>query len=638
VKEQEFELKKIGNQKDFLTMMSKNIFIAFILNVSILIGLNEAYGEEPTFTASASATSVSVGEQFNVTFTVSGSDANATKNFQPPKFEQFVVMSGPNKSTSMEWINGKTSATISYSYTLYARTAGKFTIPPATIEYRGTTLRTDPLTITVTQSQNKKQQPSSDNSSIDIGDNLFIKAYVNKSRAHVGEQITLTYKLYFRVSISGYDLVKAPTYEGFWSEDFDMPKQPVITNETVNGKQYRVATIKKTALFATQAGKLKIAPLEVRCAVQLQSKRRSNDPFDAFFSDPFFQQVQTVPIDIKSNALAVTIDPLPVNTPSGFSGGIGRYSFQASIDKNNVAAGDAITLRITVSGTGNIKLVTLPKPQLPADIESYEPKLSESISRDGDVIRGKKSAEYLLIPRNAGQRTIESMKFIYFDLDQNEFVTQTSPPFHITIRQGKSFASSGSATTDKETVRLLGEDIRYIKLESTSFQRKDEKESPFIFLTLLFVPPILFVGAWTYQKRREKLYGDLPKLLFETAGREATRRLKKARSLFEQGNAESYNAEILNALTEYLIHKLQITKSEFSLERTLELLRKHNIPQPTLHKLQTCMERAQFARYAPQADSQTARRELLDMATEVIQSIESSFNKKTLHKNRRTAV
>ncbi len=600
--------------------------LSFALLCSILIPFI-VQAQDASFVATASATTVAAGEQFEVSFTLTGNDPNAGRKFQAPKFDNFVVMSGPNQSTSMKWINGQVTATITYTYILYARTTGTFTIQPASIEYSGKTLKTNPLTITVTSAQAKKHENKPENT-VDVGDNIFIRAIINKNRAYVGEQITLTYKLYFRATISGYDLIKAPTYEGFWSEDFEIPRQPQITTETVNAKQYRVAIIKKTALFPTQAGKLKIAPLEVRCAVQVQTKRRYNDPFDAFFGDPFFQNVQTIPMDFQSNSLTVTVDPLPVNIPSAFSGGIGQYNFHASIDKHTVKAGDAITLKIQVSGTGNIKLVSLPKPLLPADIEAYDPKISESITREGDLIRGRKTAEYLLIPRNAGKRIIEPIKFVYYDLGKGSFITHTSPRFELTIQPGKNVASGLPSTFDKEDIRVLGEDIRFIKL-TTSLQKTDEEQSPLMSFLLLFVPPLLYIGAWSYQKRRERLYGDMPRFLFETAGRAAHQRLKKARQLFEQGNVEQYNAEILSTLTDYLIHKLRISRSAFTLERAIEELHNHKVPQNTLLKLQQCVERAQFTRYAPQSDTKQSRRELLDLATEVIQSIETSFRKKT---------
>jgi hypothetical protein len=601
--------------------------ITFVFFIALL----PLCAQDGTFTASVDQNKVAAGEQFQVTFTVSGSSVNGVKNLKPPNFAPFVVTSGPNQSTNMQWINGQMSGSVSYVYMLYARQTGKFTIEPASIEYKGKTLKTEPLNIEVTQVKPQQAQKKQEAvSTASVGDNLFIKAYADKERVRLGEQLTVTFRLFTRLSVAGYDLAKAPTFEGFWSEDFDMPKQPAASNETLNGKQYRVLTMKKTALFATQAGQLKIAPLEVRCSVQMQSKRRSNDPFDSFFNDPFFQQVQTVNMNFKSNPLTITVDPIPANAPSGFSGAIGRFTFSASADKKRVKAGDAITLKLAVSGTGNIKLVTIPKPQLPADIESYEPKIAEDVKRDGSAIHGTKTAEYLLIPRNQGQRAVEPMVFSYFDLERREYVSLRSPRFEFTIEPGKDFSSVGSSNlTDKEDVRILGEDIRYIKLSLGSLQHAGDAEFHFWFLIGLLLPPIGFVGAWVYRKRMEKIYGDMPKLLFETAGREVNKRLKKARVLLQQGNPQSYNEEVLKALSEYLEHKLRTPKAHFSLERALVQLQEHNVTAGVREKLQFCMERAEFARYAPGADTAEARKGLIDAAAEAIQGIESTFRKRS---------
>jgi hypothetical protein len=360
----------------------------------------------------------------------------------------------------------------------------------------------------------------------------------------------------------------------------------------------------------------------------VQSKRRTNDPFDQFFNDPFFQQVQTVNMDIKSNPLTISVDPIPASAPSGFSGAIGRFAFNANVDTRNVKAGDPITLRISVLGSGNIKLVTLPKPQLPADIESYEPKISEEISRDGGIIRGKKIAEYLLIPRNAGQRMLDPMQFVYFDLEKGEYITLRSSKFEFSIAPGKDFSSSGISLAAKEDVRMLGEDIRFLKLSIGHWQRADEMKSSWWFTFTLILPPMLFAGAWFYRKRMEKIYGDMPRLLFETAGREASRRLKKARALLEQGNTEQYHAEILRALLVYLEHKLRIPKSKFVLEEAVGTLRQNGIHEEVIQSLKTCMERAEFVRYAPGSDTTDARKELLDIAASAINRMEQSYGKR----------
>jgi hypothetical protein len=584
--------------------------------------------QDGSFTASADPTIVASGEQFQLTFTFSGSDVNSVRNLKAPDFNQFVVISGPNQSTNMQWINGQMSASVAYSYILYARQTGKFTIGSASIEYKGKTLKSNAIQIEVTQGKPKQQQKQTDQPSTNIGDNLIVKAFSDKQRVRLGEQLIVTFKLYTRVSVSGYDLAKAPAFDGFWGEDFDMPKQPAQTNETLNGKQYRSVVIKKTALFATQSGNLKIAPLEVRCAVQIQTKRRGNDPFDQFFNDPFFQQVQTTNLDVKSNPLVITVDPLPVNAPSGYSGAIGRFTFNAGVDKNNVKAGDPITLKLAVSGSGNIKLVTLPKPQLPADIESYEPKISEDISRDGGIIRGKKTAEYLLIPRNAGQRIIEPITFIYFDLDRKEYITLHSPRFEFSIEPGKEYSGSNASTISKEDVRILGEDIRFLKLSIGNLQLRENVGSSGWFISGLVLPPLVFAGAWFFRKRMEKIYGDMPRLLFEKAGREASHRLKKALALLEQGNTESYHAEILKALTEYLEHKLGIAKADFVMDKAVTQLRKYDVKEEIIRSLKTCMERAEFARFAPDTDTTETRKELFDVATGAINGIEGTFNKR----------
>jgi hypothetical protein len=584
--------------------------------------------QDGAFTATVDPTSVASGEQFQLTFTFNGSDVNNVRNLKAPDFNQFVVISGPNQSTYTQWVNGKMSASISYTYILYARQAGKFTINPAAIDYKGKTLKSNTIQIDVTQGKPKQQQKQPDQPSANVGDNLIIKAFSDKQRVRLGEQLVITFKLYTRVSVSGYDLAKAPAFDGFWGEDFDMPKQPAQTNENLNGKQYRSIVIKKTALFATQSGNLKIAPLEVRCAVQIQTKRRGNDPFDQFFNDPFFQQVQTTNLDVKSNPLIITVDPLPVNAPSGYSGAIGRFTFNAGVDKNSVKAGDPITLKVAVSGSGNIKLVTLPKPQLPADIESYEPKISEDISRDGGIIRGKKTAEYLLIPRNAGQRIIEPMTFVYFDLDKKEYITINSSRFEFSIEPGKEYSGSSRSTISKEDVRILGEDIRFLKLSIGNLQLRDNTGSSVWFMFGIVLPPLIFAGAWFFRKRMEKIYGNMPKLLFEKAGREASHRLKRALALLEQGNTENYHAEILKALTEYLEHKLGIAKAEFVMDTAVTQLRHYGVKEEVIRSLKTCIERTEFARFAPDSDTTETRKELFDVATGAINGIERTFSKR----------
>jgi hypothetical protein len=597
----------------------------FVVMVGMLICTT--FAQDATFVASVEQTTVASGEQFTVTFMLSGSDATEARSFKPPDFGQLVVLSGPSTSSQMQIINGRVSASVAYSYELYARQPGKYTIGAASVEYKGKTLHTESLRIEAVQGKPQTTQRQQQDS-VGIGDNLFIRAVADKQRVIVGEQVTITYKLYTRVGISNYNVPKAPVYQGFWAEEIEQPRQATLTSEVVNGKQYRVATIKTTGLFPTQSGKLTVAPLEVRCAVQVQTKRRSRDPFDAFFNDPFFSPLQTVQQDFKSNALAIRVDPLPGNAPREFAGAVGRYSMNVSVDKKEVATGDPMTLRITVSGSGNVKLLSLPKPVLPADFEAYEPKVSDETTREGGLIRGKKVAEYLLIPRNAGTRFIEPMTFVYYDLGRRSYTALHSPRLEFTITPGKSVAS-GVTLASKSDVRLLGKDIRFLKLSPGELRRVGE--SPFLvawFVTGMAVPPFLFVGALVYRKRKERLSGNLDKLRFQKASKEANKRLKHAKKILAQGDTESYHAEVSKALMGYLEDKLHASRATLTVDDAVQKLQGGGVSTEAANALRGCFERAEFARFAPSTDTREARVELLDNAAETISTIEKMYNGK----------
>ncbi|HWP81345.1 MAG TPA: BatD family protein [Bacteroidota bacterium] len=584
--------------------------------------------QDATFVASADRAEVGAGEQFEVSFTLSGGNVSGARNFQPPDFGQFVVLSGPHQSTSMQIVNGQFSGSVTYSYVLYARQPGNYTIGAASVELRGKKYSTEPIAIRVTQGRPQQQTPASPGTPQDaqnLEENLFVRAVVNKQRVRQGEQITVTYKLYTRLSVNGYDITKAPAYQGFWAEDIEQPRQPVVNTEVWEGKQYRVATIKRTALFPTQSGSLKIAPLEVRCAVQTQSRRRSNDPFDSFFNDPFFQRFQTVEYTFTSNTVTIHVDPLP-SPPAGFSGAVGVFTLNAGVDKRDVKAGDPITYKLTVSGTGNVKLLTLPPLSVPLDFEAYEPKLSESISRDGGVIRGSKTAEYLLIPKNAGQRRIEPVSFTYFDLGKGEYVTLRTPRFDVTVAPGKELAAGGVVSA-KADVRLLGEDIRFLKLSLGDLKRReDESLLGGGFVLALLLPPVLFLAAFAYRKRIEKIYGDLPSLRSQQAGKEASKRLKHARKVLNEGDTATYHAEIAKALFGYLRDKLKIPPASLSLDEATARLKQAGVDHTLIENVRSCIENAEFARFAPGADTQSARQDLLDSASRAIESLERSLN------------
>ncbi|RLD12611.1 hypothetical protein DRI50_08955, partial [candidate division KSB1 bacterium] len=280
---------------------------------------------------------VGLNENFSYSIEVSGK-STSLPNPVPPKFNDFYVLSGPNTSTNIQWVNGRMSSTKVYSFYLQPKKKGKLTIPPAQVRYKGKVYKSNAIVITVkAQAQTSQPQaapqtrtPKRTTSKDILGQSIYLKTVVSKRKAFVGEEIIVKYKLYFRVNVRGYDFQKLPSFPGFWTEDFQMRSQPTIANEIVNGLNYNVATIRKVALFPTHSGELTINPISV--VVEAQIRKRSTSIFDSFFDDPFGNIVQKT---ISSKPVKIEVMNLPEEgRPADFSGAVGKYKLSVSVDKN----------------------------------------------------------------------------------------------------------------------------------------------------------------------------------------------------------------------------------------------------------------------------------------------------------------
>jgi hypothetical protein len=430
------------------------------------------YAQNATFEATVDRSPVGLGEQFTLSLTLSGSTLGGGKNLQLPDLSKFRVMSGPNQSTSMQIINGAVSSAATYNFVLQPKEAGTFTIGPASIEEGGTVHKTRPIAVEVVKSSAKANAPSAPaDQTVQLGDNLFLRAVVDRSHVMQGEQINLAFKLYTRVSVVNYAVSKNPAMTGFWSEDTETPKNITLTTETVNGKSYRVGLIKRVALFPTQSGMLDIGAMEVQTTVQMPYGR-SNDPFESFFRDPFGRNTT---YNVSSEGQKIRVDPLPPGAPPDFKGAVGQFAMSVAVDKKTTRTNEPVTLKVTLSGTGNVKLLEGPSIDLPADFEQYSPKFSESINRQNNRINGSKTFEYLLIPRYPGLKVIKPVTMSYFDLVKKEYVRLRSPQIELNVEQGTAVASPTIAGVAREDVRMLSQDIRFIKLTNASFTRVGER-------------------------------------------------------------------------------------------------------------------------------------------------------------------
>lgn len=551
------------------------------------------------FTASVDKDQVSFGDYFQLTFTFEGSQGG--KNFHPPAFNNFMVLSGPNQSTRMQIINGSVSSSISYSYILQPRDEGKFTIGPASIEAEGKKYQSQPITIEVVKGTAQPKQKGSENERPDvrsqIGNNVFIKAVVDRTKVYQGEQITVSYKVYTRVQILNYDVPKSPAFTGFWSEDLEIPKQIQMGTEMINGREYAVGLLRKLALFPQRSGTLTLDPMEIQVTVPV--RKQSSDFFDNFFdsSTPVQYKTATEPVNI-------TVEPLPANVPAGFNGAVGSYQMEANLDKQDVKTNDAVTLRVKITGQGNLKLLEPPEISFPADLEKFDPKISNSINTQGNRIAGTRTFEYLLIPRHSGDQTIPPFTFSYFDTAKEKFVSLHSPEFVLKVQRGTESESTSAAGLNREDVKLLGEDIRFIKSGNISFRRKGESfvSSP-LFYVLYVSPPFLFILFLVFFKQKEKEMSDVVSLRSRKARKIAKQRLSNAKKLLEEKKKEEFYAEVSRALWGYLTDRLKIPPSDLNREMIATTLQQHSVSSNTISAIISTMEQCEFARFAPQSDS-----------------------------------
>jgi len=558
------------------------------------------------FTAQASKNKVAVGETFQINFTLNTNGGE----FRPPALNDFDIYSGPNQSSSMSFINGSMSQSITLSYIIAAKKEGKFTIGAASITVDGKTIQTNPITIEAVKNpaaaQNQQQQNQNNKTpsvTENTGDNLFVKTFVSKNKAVQGEQITITHKIYSRYQLVDLRNIKFPDYTGFWAQDVPGHQTIQVTNENIDGVTYQVGELKRSYLFAQRTGKLEIKPLEVECIVRTQSRRAPRDIFEQFFGGGY----EDVMIKAKSKPVTIDISALPrAGQPEDFSGAVGDFSFKAQLSKEKVKANDAVNLTISISGKGNIKLLAPLKINFPEDFETYDPKISEKISAGANDVSGNKTFDYLIIPRHEGDYKIESINFSFYDPAKNRYITIPSPEFNLHVDKGD--AGSTSAVTfnprNKEDVKILGHDIRYIKTSGVNFKPVNHYffGSP-VFYAALITPLLIFISFIFIRKKQIAQNSDAIAVKSRKATKMAKKRLTIAEQHLKSNNKELFYSEVFKALFGYISDKFNIPLSDLNKEHISTILTTKNITAPTVQQLMEIINKCEYARYAPSAVS-----------------------------------
>lgn len=595
----------------------------------LLISLLWAHqGLAQTFTAKLSKASVSVGEQFTLTYSV---DEKA-KTFQGPDLGQFMVYSGPNSSVSYTNINGRATTSRTYSYILAASRAGQFVIGPAVIVVNGKSFESNTVNLKVTQGApqpNQAQSPAQpangkqnpDQSLEDqISTNLFLKLFVDKQKAVVGEQIIATYKLYINANIRDHGFNR-PVYNGFYAQEIELDPGANVTTEVINGRQFKVATVKKVVLTPQQSGELEIPQLEMPMVVQVSENRPPRNVHEQFWGVP----ARNVKVEIKSNKQKVVISALPAaGQPKDFNGAVGNFTLKTKIDRTEISVNEAINLTVTIEGKGNLELMKAPEIDFPSDFETYDPKLKESIAVSGNGSSGKKTYEYVLIPRFAGEFELDPITYSFYNPSTKSYSQISSDPIKFNVSKaagGNEVNQQAYISAKQEEIEVIGKDIRYIKEVNSEFNEGDKPMfgSP-IFLAVSALPvaglgfAILFFGTL---KRRQ---GDQKGERSRRANKQAKLRLKAAQKALNASDQLFYE-EIFKALFGYLSDKFGIPVSELNRENIKLQLQTRQTPESLISDLFIALDECEMARFAPGVTR--SKDEMLTLSTDIIEKLEN---------------
>ena len=587
---------------------------------------------------------VEVGERFNVVFVVEGEHAPSEFSWAPS--DDFTLVWGPQKgtSTSVSMVNGKTtrSSQTSYTYILQAKKTGTFQLASARATVKGNEISSKAVQITVveggsdaakqgqqggsSQGGQSQQKESRGNISTDTGE-LFMRLYLSKHDAMVGEPITATLKIYQRANLTGFEDAKFPKFNGFWSQEVDTPQSIEFQREQVGDKMYNAAVLRRWVLIPQKAGSLTIDPSEIVCLVNVRTQRaKTGSIFDDFFENDYVTQRQRV----TTPSLTVKVSALPGGAPDGFSGAVGEYSVSAKLSKDALKTHDAASLIVTVTGKGNVSLVEAPKIDFPPDFEAYDVKTTSGTDRSGTS--GSKTFEYPFIPRSPGEFALPPVKFSYYDVKNRRYATASTDSLKLSVERSAGGAAqpaqngSGTLTVDRKGVKNLGEDIRFIKTKTSLSEDKGffvGKPAYWILVALLLLGA---AAVWLSLRKLAARRADVAGSRGRKATRQAMKRLKLAGDFLNKNLYTAFYEELHRALMSFVSDKLTMDMADQSKENIAAALSARGVPEATVASFTDLLDACEYARYAPDAghDAMNAHYE---QAVSVITAIDSSMKK-----------
>lgn len=577
---------------------------------------------------------VEAGENFRVSFKVTTQDVD---DFRSGLHSTDVVevIAGPYTSSesSFQMVNGHTSSSssITYTYTLYAAKSGVYNIPAAHARVGGKQISSRPAKVTVVGSaqgrgNNSPKMHEDDNyqphmkaaGSAISGRDLFIKVSANKKKVYEQEPILLTYKVYTLVDLTQLE-GKMPELTGFHTQEIPLPQQKSFHIERVNGKPYRTVTWSQYVMYPQMTGKMEIPSITFKGIVVQQN--RSVDPFEAFFNGGSGY------VEVKRNIVApsIKIDVLPLpHKPANFSGGVGKFNISAQLNKNELKAGDPLSLRIVVGGIGNLKLIKQPVVNFPKDWDKYDPKVTDKTKLTSNGLEGNMIYDILAVPRNQGHYTIPPVELTYYDTSLNQYKTIKTQSFEIEVAKG-----DGSRSSVVDYSKDQPKDIKDIKKGDAELHSVDNFFFGSVgYLMSLLIPFVAFVALLVIFRKRAIDNADLVKMKGKKANKIATKRLRQANKLMLAGKSNEFYDEVLRALWGYVGDKLNMPAEKLSRENISEKLQSHNVDDNTISKFLSAIDDCEMMRFAP-GDPEGNMNKTFESAMTAIMEIENVMNKKS---------
>ena len=586
---------------------------------------------------------VAADETFRIVFTADG----RMSDFEWPGTDDFDVVWGPQKGSmsSTSIVNGKRTSTHqeTVTYLLQPRKTGTFTLPGATASVDKNSVSSSTLKIEVVAAGGQTQtQPQGNSGGSQSGQqtqperrenndpavtgtvsnqDIFLRLTLNKTNVVKGEPITATLKLYTRTDIAGFEDIKFPTFNGFWSKETVTVNNLEFKRENVNGTIYNAALVRQYALIPQQSGTLTIDPAEMVC--QLRVRTSSGSPLSIF--DDFFDQYQTIRKRISTPSIQVKVRDLPAGAPASFAGGVGDFKVSAKMSKEGIKSNEAASLIVTISGNGNLSMLEAPKVDFPPDFEVYDLKSTDKTSASGTS--GSKTFEFPFIPRSHGDFVIPSIEYTFYDNAHGKYVTTSTGDIPVSVEKGEEIAGGGVAVagSNRQSVRSLSEDIRYIALGDGHLRKKDRffAGSPLFYALMLAIFLAVFIVDRLLRFSRARR-ADVAGSKNRRANRMARARLKSAESYLKQGLGGAYYEELHKALTGYVSDKLMIPAADLSKDSISEKLRERGVRDESIAALTGLIDQCEFARYAPESEQRQMENEYNE-ALNVISDIESQL-------------